>query len=245
MVLCFYDTGAQMSLIETALARSLKLQMIRREGFLLVGAGNHVTYTDDGTYELVLGSSRDEEIFRISVSGMPILTGPMTYCNWKPIHAQVREQGEGLAQKSDSVRHLDKFLQPRESLPPMTGGDKVRLLIGLKLPSLQPAVIFHLPSGILVARARLRDAYGSNVVFGGVYNLFDAHTIQTCARFASAFQCNPYVAFNRRCYEEYIVFRNSVYPANFSLPEGKECEQRGLKEEDVRIVSNQSDSCLL
>ena len=81
MVLCFYDTGAQMSLIETALARSLKLPMIRREGFLLVGAGNHVTYTDDGTYELVLGSRQDKEIFRISVSGMPILTGPMTYDN--------------------------------------------------------------------------------------------------------------------------------------------------------------------
>ena len=42
-ILCFYDTGAQMSLIETSLARELKLRMIDRNGFLMIGAGNHVT----------------------------------------------------------------------------------------------------------------------------------------------------------------------------------------------------------
>ena len=136
MVLCSYDTGAQLSLIETALARSLELRMIRREGLRLVDAGNYVTSTSDGTYELVLAGSQNDEIFRFSVSGIQTLTGPMTSCNWRPIHAKVREKGEGLAQKYDCVRHLDRFLQPEESLPPVTGGDRVRLLIGLNLPSL-------------------------------------------------------------------------------------------------------------
>ena len=112
MVLCSYDTGAQLSLIETALARSLELRMIRRKDFLLVDAGNHVSSTSDGTYELVLVGSQNGEIFRFSVSGIQTLTGPMTSCNWKSIHAQVREIGEGLAQKYDCVKHLDRFLQP-------------------------------------------------------------------------------------------------------------------------------------
>ena len=87
----------------------------------------------------------------------------------------------------------------------------------------------------MVARTRLYDVYGSNVVFGGVNHLFDAHTRQTYAKYASAFQCDFYMAFNHRC----NVFRNSVYPDIRMMAAGKEeVEQRGLEEErNVRIGS--------
>ena len=163
-ILCFYDTGAQMSLIETSLARELKLRMIDRNGFFMIGAGNHVTRTTDGTYEMVLGNNQGGSIYRFGVCGMERLTGNMALCNWKPVHAQVRQEGAKMAQKYDDVRHLDRFLQPDEVLPPSSGGARARLMIGLKLPELQPTVMFHLPSGLLVARTKLYDTFNSNVV---------------------------------------------------------------------------------
>ena len=96
--------------------------MVRREGFLLLGASNHVTSTTDSTYESVLSRGQGKEIFRFNVSGMETVTGPMTMCSWKPVHAQVREKGEELAHEYDDVRHLDKFLQPNESLLSSAGG---------------------------------------------------------------------------------------------------------------------------
>merc|ERR1711997_1056235 len=68
--------------------------------------------------------------------------------------------------------------------------------------------------------------------------------MDTDVRFEADDVHSPYMAFNRRCYKEYIVFHNSVYPAIFSLTEGKEGEQCGLREENVRVDSNQPDSFL-
>ena len=224
-ILCFYDTGAQMSLIETSLARELKLRMIDRNGFLMIGAGNHVTRTTDGVYELLLGRNQGENIYRFGVCGMQKLTGQMAPCNWKPAHSAIKQEGERLAQEYDSVKHLDRFLQPGEILPPSSGGFRARLLIGLKLPDLQPTVMFHLPSGILVARTKLYDTFNSNVVFGGVYQLIDHYATQAYAKFASAYTCDPYTAFNRHCFTEYIVFRDSVYPDIVTMAGQDEDEQ--------------------
>jgi len=224
-IMCFYDTGAQMSLIETSLARELKLRMIDRNGFLMIGAGNHVTRTTDGTYELLLGRNHGENIYRFGVCGMQRITGRMAECDWKPAHAAIQREGKRLAQKYDSVKHLDSFLQPGDVLPPSSGGFRARLLIGLKLPDLQPTVMFHLPSGLLVARTKLYDTFNSNVVFGGVYELIDHYTKQACAKYASAYTCDPYMAFNRHCSTEYFTFRNSVYPDMITISGQDEDEQ--------------------
>ena len=42
-VMAFYDSGAQLSLIETKLARELRLKMVDRSGFYMGGAGNKMT----------------------------------------------------------------------------------------------------------------------------------------------------------------------------------------------------------
>ena len=91
-----------MSCIETSLARQLELRMIDRRGFFLVGAGNHVTRTTDGTYEMLLGKTQGGSIYRFGVCGMERLTGRMAECDWKPSHALVKQVGLELAQKYDS-----------------------------------------------------------------------------------------------------------------------------------------------
>merc|ERR1711994_310778 len=212
IILCFYDTGAQMSMIKTALARYLELPMVKRDGFHLVGAGEHVTRTTDGTYEIVLGKGPSGEIFRFQVSGMEKLTGTMLQCGWESIHDEVREKSRELKQEHPCFTDLGLCLKDGEPLPALTGGSEVELLIGLKLPTLQPTIIFSLPSGILVARAKLYDVYNSNVVFGGMSQALGAHLRQTYAQFSSAHRCSYYTAYHHHCLEEYIKFRDSIYP---------------------------------
>ena len=211
-IVCFYDTGAQMSLIKTDLARYLELPMINREGFHLVGAGEHVTRTTDGTYEMMLGKGPSGEIFRFKVCGMRRLTGTMLQCVWESIHDEVRAKSSALKREHPCFLNLGLCLKDDEPLPRMTGGSEVELLIGLKLPTLQPTVIFSLPSGILVARAKLYDIYDSNVVFGGMSQTLDAHLRQTYVQLSSARRCSYYEAYNSHCLEEYIKFRDSIYP---------------------------------
>ena len=217
VILCFYDTGAQMSLIQTKLARHLRLPMINREGFHLVGAGEHVTRTTDGTYDLVLGKGPEGEIYRFSVSGMKKLTGTMLQCEWTSIHDEVRARSEALASKYPCFEGLGFCLKQGETLPPATGGTDVQLLIGLKLPALQPTVIFSMPSGILVARAKLYDVYHSNIVFGGMSQAYNDHFKASYAQFTGARKCSYYEAYNRHCFSEYITFRDSIYPDKISV----------------------------
>ena len=212
VILCFYDTGAQMSLIRTDLARYLKLPMVNRQGFHLVGAGEHVTRTTDGTYEMMLGKGPSGEIFRFKVSGMEHLTGTMLQCGWETIHDEVRAKSREIEREHPCFKDLNLCLKDGEPLPPLTGGSEVELLIGLKLPTLQPTVIFSLPSGILVAKAKLYDVYNSNVVFGGMSQALDAHLRQTYAQFSSSHRCGYYEAYNHHCFEEYVKFRDSIYP---------------------------------
>merc|ERR1712020_392898 len=240
-ILCFYDTGAQMSCIETSLARQLELRMIDRKGFFLVGAGNHVSRTTDGTYEMLIGKTQGGSIYRFGVCGMERLTGRMAECDWKPSHALVKQVGLELAQKHDNVKHLDKFLQPDEPLPPSSGGSRARLLIGLRLPVLQPTVIFHLPSGLLVARTKLFDIFNSNVVFGGGYHLVDYHVEQAYAKYASAYPHDRYTAFNRRCHMEYAIFYGSIYPEIFTKSGQDEGKQRDSETGGVVGILNHDD----
>ena len=170
---------------------------------------------------------------------MERLTGNMALGNWKPVHAQVRQEGAKMAQKYDDVKHLDRFLQPDEVLPPSSGGARARLMIGLKLPELQPTVMFHLPSGLLVARTKLYDTFNSNVVFGGVYHLIDYYTKIAYAKYVGTYECSPYMAYNRRCYEEYVTFRGSIYP-EVVTPGQVENKQRDVEtgEEVGALVGN-------
>ena len=118
--------------------------MVKRDGFHLVGAGEHVTRTTDGTYEIVLGKGPSGEIFRFQVSGMEKLTGPMLQCEWESIHDEVRAKSRELEQEHPSFPDLGLCLKDGEPLPALTGGSEVELLIGLKLPTLQPLSLIHI-----------------------------------------------------------------------------------------------------
>ena len=208
-VLCFYDSGAQLSLIKTSVARALKLPMVDRSGLYLVGAGNKITATSDGTYELVLGQGPNGEIYKFRASGMPELTSDIAQYNWTSVHDEVRTYGAQVALKQQLPAGSRLALHPDEILPHTVGGTQVELLIGLKLPALQPVNLFNLPGGLSVARGVLCDVNGSRIMFGGVHNQFANH-LDT--HFVGQYKVAPYAEYNRRCFQLYLQYRDSIYP---------------------------------
>ena len=217
-VLVFYDSGAMLNLIVTELARKLGLKMVNRNGLHLIGAGNKLTVTKDGKYELLLGKSPRGEIFKIIVAGMPELTGPMLQANWDPIHEQVKEQAKKIYNDSDKEIRVE----PNEVLPPMVGGQVIKIIIGLTLPVLQPRVIFYLPGGLLVARSQLKDIWGSTIVFGGVHDRFEHFYTASYLQHMNVKEVDRYKAYGRFCMNQYISFRDSVRQDAIFLKEGKQ-----------------------
>ncbi len=57
-------------------------------------------------------------------------------------------------------------------MPPYVGGDRVRLLIGLKNSYLEPVCIMNLPSGIGLYKSVFKDIFGSMYCYGGPHKTF-------------------------------------------------------------------------
>jgi hypothetical protein len=60
----------------------------------------------------------------------------------------------------------------RKQLPVAIGGDRVKLLIGIRSSSLAPVQRFSLPSGLGVFQSSLVDVYGASICFGGPHEVF-------------------------------------------------------------------------
>ena len=87
-----------------------------------------------------------------------------------------------------------------------------------------------------MARTKLYDTFNSNVVFGGVYHLVDYYTKIAYAKYVGTYECTPYTAYNRRCYEEYVTFRGSIY-SGVVTPGQVEIKQRDVETgEEVRVL---------
>ena len=66
-------------------------------------------------------------------------------------------------------------MNPTEILPAQVAGMAVKLIIGMSTPTLQPEVIFSLPSGLLVARVKLKDRYGSLHLLTPIFKIKSQH----------------------------------------------------------------------
>ena len=202
----FFDSGAMMNLIVTDTARELGLKMVDRNGMAVIGAGNHLSVTEDGKYELLLGRGPKNEIYRLICCGMGQLTGPMLQANWSSIHGQVRKRAQELYNTLDP----ESRLEPDELLPAYTGGNIVKIIIGLSLPIMQPKIIFELPDGLLVAKSRIKDIWGSRVVFGGIHQAFDNFFQASYVQCMNKSKVEQYRAYQTHCFQKYRNFMDSV-----------------------------------
>ena len=232
-VLCFFDSGAMFNLIKTAIARILDLKMVSRKPMYVVGAGEHVHSTGDGKYEIVLGPGKHGERYVLEVAGSQELTGYMLEANFRECHDEVREEAK---------KHADhglEVMEANEPLPMQVGGMKAGLIIGLPTPSLQPVIIMCLPSGLLVAKSRLTDIFGSRIVFGGMHDnyrkYFNLH--QFDPQIMKTGTAEEFEVFHNACMEEYFNFRDSLRVDMVHLHQGKEYNPKWQD-----IIENETDA---
>ena len=202
--LCFYDSGAMMHLIETATARRLNLKMVRREGLYIVGAGNKLSMTRDGKYELVLGKAKNGKIIVIEADGMEELTGRMVKMSFASVHSEVRDEARRLANSGQPS------IDPDQPLPASVGGSSCKIIFGMRTPRLQPKIRMHLPGGLLVGDAEITDVWGSNVTFGGVHENPEEFYKVSYFQQAGVTDVEKLRQFNFQCHGQYVQFRDSV-----------------------------------
>ena len=231
--LCFFDSGAMFNLIKTAIARILDLKMVSRKPMYVVGAGEHVHSTGDGKYEIVLGPGKHGERYVLEVAGSPELTGFMLEANFRDCHEEVREEAKKCA------IHGHEVMEDEEALPMQVGGMKAGIIIGLPTPSLQPVILMCLPSGLLVARSRLKDIYGSRIVFGGMHDNYRRYfnMQQLDQQVMRTGNADDFETFHNACIEEYFNFRDSLRVDMVHLNQGVEYNPKWQE-----IIENETDA---
>ena len=182
--LLFYDKGANLNLIDGALAEKEGLQVISAQPTSIRVAGSTSVLTEYGRYRFLIGPTLDGLYHEITVQGMSQVTGEFS-----------KYPLDDIARECRQVRGMEK-----EILPPFLGGGKVQLLIGINNPELDPIRLFTLPSGLAVYRSHLRDVYGSTICFGGPHPSFSRVNYERGSMAAI-------VMFSR----EVESFRSSVY----------------------------------
>ena len=130
-VLCFYDRGANLNLIDGELAEKEELQVVTSKPSTLTVPGGREVGTEYGTYRTVLGPTEGGEYLEITCQGITRVTGGFSEYPLEEINKEITAIGA---------------MGGNTRLPEYIGGDRVGLLIGLKSIKTDPVLIFCLPS---------------------------------------------------------------------------------------------------
>ena len=155
--LCFFDTGANIHMIDGKLAEMEELRVMSQVPTTLKVVGGSELITDYGTYRLNLGPNADGKYHELTCHGMNSMAGPFPRLNLQEVNDEVRD-------------HVT--VGTSEVLPEYVGGSMVHLLLGIRDASAQPIWLGTLPSGISVYRSPFTDIFGSNICYGGSHESF-------------------------------------------------------------------------
>ena len=156
-VLTMFDTGANQNLVDGKLAEELSIKVIKPEPSLISVISGSKIWTEYGKYNLALGPIKEKDYFEMNLQGISSVTKSVPHYS--------------LAQVNEVVRDSFK-IDDYTTLPSYIGGDKVRLLIGLKNALIQPILLFTLSSGLGVYKSPFTDIFGSNICYGGPHSSF-------------------------------------------------------------------------
>ena len=94
----------------------------------------------------------------------------------------------------------------KETYPEYVGGERVKLLLGIKSTALAPVLLHRLPNGLGIYKSALVDAWGSTICYGGTHAVFTegysraglkANFLQVLlTQQATAYMRSPYVFIN-------------------------------------------------
>ena len=171
--LVMFDRGANVNLIDGALAERENLKVITDQpsGIKIVGGGE--TPSGYGRYGITLGSTVTGKFHTLECHGM------------SPVTARFAEYD--LDQVNEETRKHAAFLSNVEALPSKVGGSVVHLLIGMKDVSLDPQHLGTLPSGIGVYRSPFVGTDGSTICYGGPHPTFSKANQGKASNYAAMF----------------------------------------------------------
>ena len=157
-VLTFFDSGANVNLIDGKVATNENLQLISPKPTALTVVGGGTVKTSYGSYRFNMGPTEGNQYHEITTVGMDSVTMEFRKYYLEEICEEYRKS----CNEGDNI----------EQLPPYIGGSPVHLLIGIKNTRLSPVLIKVLDSGIGVYRSPFTDIFGSNIIFGGPHRVF-------------------------------------------------------------------------
>ena len=155
--ICFFDTGANIHLIDGPLAEKENLEVLTQKPSEIHGAGGIKVVTEYGMYRLNLGPTEKGMFHELSCHGIDPITGTFDKHSFDQVNQETRQS---------------ELLPSDILLPSYAGGSKVHLLIGIKDAAAHPVLIDTLPSGLGVYRSPFKDIFGSRICYGGTHESF-------------------------------------------------------------------------
>lgn len=156
-VLTFFDSGANVNLVEGSLAERVGFTVLDDKCVSIGVAGGSRVWTEYGLYACILGPDANNTSHQIECRGLERITSYIPEFDLRPIGREA----------APTFHNGNMLLYPRA-----IGGDRVKLLIGIKSSSLAPRLHFSLPNGLGIYISALVDIYGSNICYGGTHEVF-------------------------------------------------------------------------
>ena len=157
--LCFFDTGANINMIDGAMAEREGVTVISQSVSVLKTVGGKEVTTDYGRYKLNIGPDTEGQSHGLECHGMSDVAGPFEKHSLEAINDELRSHPMYSEMVSNSP------------LPEYVGGAKVNLLLGITLKVL-PKYLFTLDSGINVFQSPFTDIFKSNICYAGTHESF-------------------------------------------------------------------------
>ena len=157
--LCFFDTGANINMIDGAMAEREGVTVISQSVSVLKTVGGKEVTTDYGRYKLNIGPDTEGQSHGLECHGMSDVAGPFEKHSLEAINDELRSHP------------IYSEMADNSPLPEYVGGTKVNLLLGITLKVL-PKYLFTLDSGINVFQSPFTDIFKSNICYAGTHESF-------------------------------------------------------------------------
>ena len=157
--LCFFDTGANINMIDGAMAEREGVTVISQAVSVLKTVGGKEVTTDYGRYKLNIGPDTDGQSHGLECHGMSDVAGPFERYSLDAINDELRSHP------------MYSEMANNSPLPEYVGGAKVNLLLGITLKVL-PKYLFTLESGVNVFQSPFTDIFKSNICYAGTHESF-------------------------------------------------------------------------
>ena len=157
--LCFFDTGANINMIDGAMAEREGVTVISQAVSVLKTVGGKEVTTDYGRYKLNIGPDTEGQSHALECHGMSDVAGPFEKHSLDAINDELR------------AHPMYSEMGENSPLPEYVGGAKVNLLLGITLKEL-PKYLFTLESGVSVFQSPFTDIFKSNICYAGTHESF-------------------------------------------------------------------------